>query len=121
MINYIKTRESADKAIRGAGQSGFIRRQVVSTPGTDPWDPGTSTPANYPIKFVLIAYSEFDRDGTHIQQKDQKALISAQGLTIVPNDDDQLVDSSGGVWEIIKIEPLRPGDVTVMYTAQIRQ
>ena len=110
-INYAEIRDDADDAILDAGQPGYIRRTATGA-GADPWNPGSGTATDYPIVFVLVDYAERDRDGTLVQQNDQKAIIKAGGLSITANDTDQLVDSSGNAWEIVAMRPLAPGGIS---------
>lgn len=120
MIDYLAIRDAADAALNEAGQSGYLRRTGTGA-GSDPWNPGSSTPVDYPIVFVLIDYTMRDRDGTTIQQNDQQAIIRAGGLDIEASDIDQLVDKAGKVWEVVNLRPLAPGGVTLLYIAQVRR
>lgn len=120
MIDYAVIRDAADAAIAEAGQSGYLRRTGAGA-GTDPWNPGSATPVDYSIVFVLVDYSMRDRDGTTIQQNDQQAIIRAGKLEIEASDIDQLVDKNGKVWEVVNLRPLAPGGLTLLYTAQVRR
>jgi hypothetical protein len=119
-LNYAEIREAANDAINEAGQSGYLRRTTAGT-GTDPWNTGAGTVTDYPVRFVLVDYAERDRDGTLVQVNDQQAIIAVGSLAIEATEADKLVDSSGKVWEIVKLTPLTPGGVTLLYTAQIRR
>jgi hypothetical protein len=118
--DYSEDRTAADEAIAEYGQSGYLRRTAAGS-GADPWNPGSGTVTDYPIRFVLVDYSERDRDGTLIQQNDQQALISVGSLPTEATDADQLVDSQSKVFEIVAIRPLEPGGTVVLYTAQVRR
>jgi len=119
-IDYASIRAEAAAVITEAGQPGFLRRTAAGS-GTEFWDTGQGVVTNYPVTFVLTNYNARDRDGTLVRVNDQLALISAQGLSIDASDADQLVDSQGKVWEIVNIQPLAPGGVTLLYQAQVRR
>src|SRR5215207_1001963 len=115
-IDYASIRADADEAIAEAGQSGFLRRTGKGA-GTDFWNPGAGTATDYPVTFVLVDFRARDRDGTLVRQNDQQAIIQAGSLPIEAEDSDQLVDAQGRVWEIVNLNPLVPGGVTLLYIA----
>lgn len=119
-IDYVTIREAADDAINEAGQSGYLRKTTAGT-GTDPWNTGSGTVTDYPVRFVLVDYAERDRDGTLVQVNDRQAIIAVGALTVEATEADKLVDASGTVFEIVAMRPLSPGGVVLLYQAQVRR
>ena len=100
-----------DSAAEFSGSTGFI-----TTPGT---------PTDHNVMGIFTRYKERDIDGIMVKRTDFKVLISAvnpsTGSPITaPNTDMLLIDGTDE-YEILDVDPLRPGGVDVIYTMQVRK
>ena len=118
-FDYAAAAADANALIRDAGQLGAIRRPGAMTGPS--YDPEPGPPTDHPARFVLLRYKTMEIDGTRVQASDRKALVAPGGLTVEPTLSDQLVEADGTVWSIVRVEPLRPAETTVLYTLQVRK
>lgn len=109
----------ADEMIAEFGQLGAIRRPGVNN-GT-PHTPNYGPPTNEPARFVMTAWSARDIDGTRIKAADRKALVAPGTLPADPTTSDLLVEANGTPWKIVGVETLRPAEMTLLYTLQVRR
>lgn len=120
-FDYTKPRATAERLLARFGGAAAIRRS--STTGGSAHDPssGTTTTTDHACTLVLLEYTERERDGTLIQARDKKVLLSTEGLTIEPAASDLLVIGDNE-YSIVNVDPLRPkpGGTTVMWTVQAR-
>lgn len=113
-FDYARPKATAERLIKRFGKSGAIRRMESSG---DPWNP-TLAPVDHDCTLVVTDYTLRERESTLIGAKDRKVLISTEGLTITPTNSDKL--RLGGVdYEIVRIDPLEPGDTVIMWQAQV--
>lgn len=128
-FDYGRPRATAEKLIQRFGQTGAIRRTVI-TPPENEWEEGTETTTYYAIKVAILPMDERRIDGTMILTGDRQALISPVGLSITPAVGDVLmfggafsgdVYSGGEAWTIRKLDTLAPAGVTVMFDAVLRR
>lgn len=111
--NYARVQNRADQLIRKYGRAAVLRR----------------TSGDRPVRAVLIDYTTRERAGDLIQASDQKALVSAKGLTVPPdNEEDVLVIGAGPTFvapfEELKIvappSKLDPAGTVVYWELQVR-
>jgi len=78
----------------------------------------TGTYADY--EFVKSKRSFMDRDiGDTIDASDRKLIVSALGQSIVPDDDDQILEG-GVVLEVVTIRAYKPGDTEAGYVIWVK-
>lgn len=102
--------------------SGYIRVTSPSS-GADEWNPGEGEDSDYPAIFAIVNYNLSQRDGTRIQQKDQRAIIAqTSALSIPPAASHKLLDSSKiFLAEIVHVDPVDPSlSSPVVYDCQVR-
>ena len=105
MSQYTNIKLSAARLIAKFGYAAIIRRV---------------NDADYPVTIVMTEYLPRERDGQLIQQNDRKAIMAAQGLTIVPNPQtDQLIVDQD--MQIVTVTPTSPGGDAIIYELQIRR
>lgn len=116
-FDYLRSRATADRLIAKFGQSGTLSRPVFTGPAHNP-TPGE--PLNYPATFAVLEYEGNEIDGSRILATDKKVLLAKKGLIVEPATSDKLV--IGGVaHSIVRVEPLSPGGVIVLWTLQCRR
>lgn len=127
--DYGKPRATASSLLERFGQIGAIPRTVV-TPPPNGWTPGTEATTHHAVTVVVLPISEKRINGTVILTGDKQALISTQGLSIVPSVGDVLMFNgsfgedgkyTGEAWTIAKLDTLAPAGVTVLYDAVVRR
>jgi hypothetical protein len=112
----------AKELIEENGQAIIIRRtgQAAAPDVDQPWKLGAPTDTDAPTLGVFLDYNRKEIDGEVIKQGDQKVLVPAQGLTIVPAVDDVLLRGAE-IWSIINVNELNPNGQRILYTLQVRQ
>jgi hypothetical protein len=126
-IDYLEIRDGAAESIIEAGQLGKLLRNVGGT-GGDWWNPSTETGvtlAEYDAQFVVIDYDQENVDGVLVEQSDKQVLMAApvldaDGNEVTPLDSDRLQEADGTIWEIVKVKPLKPAGISVIYDIQVR-
>lgn len=125
-FNYDKTAATAQRLIDKFGRT-LVLKQLA--PGTGPEHnpgPGVETPYNITaavLKAKQGTLNAFDNqlvNGTLIEENLRSLLIAAKGLAVIPKSTDT-VEFDGSTWSILGVTPLKPADVTVIYTASVRR
>lgn len=128
-FDYIESQQDADELIQEFGQTGAIRRTVITPPPND-WTPGEEVTTYHAIKVAILPMDERRIDGTMILTGDRQALISPVGLSITPAVGDILmfggsfsgaVYSGGEAWSVSKMDTLAPAGVIVLFDAVVRR
>ena len=118
-FDYLESRDDADELIEDFGQSVALRRASASG---DAWDP-TVTTADYSTFAAVLDYSARQIDGLNILVTDRRALVAAGPLTalgitgIAPSD---AIVIDGVAVPVVRVMPLNPAGVIVMYDCQLR-
>lgn len=110
---YEQERADAKADIEAAGVRGHILRGSTE----------------YPCSFLIVEYTAFERLGSLIQAADQKFMVAALDLGLIPADTDRAVindarpeyASSVGNYRIIAASPFHPGGVAIYYDLQVRK
>lgn len=72
----------------------------------------------------LVKYQNKDVDGSLIRKSDRRAIISAKGLSVVPEEKDQIIDgieTDSEVFSIIDVQTITKGTTVVAYICQARK
>jgi len=120
MTEYTQSITNANTAIRKKGRDICIQRTVITTSTSTPWTVPTDSPSSHLTKGVFLDYSSHEVDGTLILAEDQKVLVAALGLDIVPTTKDKIIDGDD-TWAIKAVKPLKPGDEAIIYELQVRR
>lgn len=119
LYDYRKIQATAKRLIDRFGGPVSIMT-TLKTENVQGWKPATDLTSQTDVKGVFTHYEEKYIDGTVIQRGDQKVLISAIGVTFPPNLTGY-VKRGADKWNIVKIEPLTPGDLNIIFKIQVRQ
>ncbi len=112
---YVRLEATAKRLIAKYGKDAFIVRDVLTGPPHNP----TVTPTPYACKLADIGYSLTDRDATLILTGDKVGIISPD-LSIVPEKSDR-IRIDGEDYNLVDLEPLNPGGLTVIYEYHARR
>lgn len=112
--DYARPRATASRLLARFGLTGAIRRYAASGSPHDP----TLTPTDY----AATLFDDPDGwqgaiDGTLVRMTDKKVIVSV--LAIQPTESDKIV-IGGSEYEIVRVMPLSPSGVDVMWTIQAR-
>lgn len=119
-FDYSRPLATANRLIERYGQLGAIRR--TPEPDENDYDPTPGAAVDHPARLVMVEFGANEIDGSRIRATDKKALVSPGSLTIEPTTSDHLVEADGSVWNIIPpVQTLRPAEMTLLYTLQVRQ
>jgi hypothetical protein len=118
VVDYARSKASADRQLGGAGQAGFLRRPTSTGPAHDP-TPGA--PLNYPVTFAVFGYKNRDIDGTRILATDKRVLLAVGDLAVEPQISDMLVIKGVAHSIIDPIEIVAPAGIAVLYKLQVRR
>lgn len=113
-FDYASLRSDVDAILDEFGMAGTLRQRTTS--GADPWDP-TVTDTDTDCVVLFDEYSDRERDGTLITERDRKVLIKAGSLVVTPATGDQLV-VSGVTYSLSNVTQVAPGGTVVIYQAK---
>lgn len=85
-----------------------------------PWEPGAPTLTPHTLKAVVFPVEEDYVDGTTILSTDEQAIVAAAALPAAPDPKSVLVDGSTA-YKTVKVLPIEPGEVPVIYTLFLRR
>jgi hypothetical protein len=74
---------------------------------------------------ILVEYEEDEIDDQLVRRGDQRCLLAATSANVAGQDIKSFdtLDDSGvtGIWHIINVNPVQPGDTLVVYDIQLRR
>lgn len=115
-FDYLTSRDDADELIQEFAPSGVMLRKITNS-GTA-YEP-TQTPTDYPTYAARVAFTFAQLQGGDVLATDTRWLVAAGPLTalgVEPADGDTLV----GVGTIVKVDPLNPDGIAVMFDCKVR-
>jgi hypothetical protein len=118
---YVRLQATATRLIAQYGRDAALYHETDAPPpdATKPWNPGTRTFAAYPVKAVIFPVETEFVDDT-VLSTDEQALVSGAGLPSRLTPKDYLVDGSDR-YQIVKSEPIKPGDLTLVFVLFLRR
>ena len=116
-MNPAALAKKADKQFRKNGQAmTFIQENESEQPNPDTGQPEVDTiPTEFYGLWDTISLQEI---GTLIQVGD--AVIWAGGLAIPKPDNTDWIDVDGEAWNIVDVEPTKPGSIPIVYKIHVR-
>ncbi len=115
--DYAEDVADAKEMIAEAGQVGKIVRSGSVT--GDRWDPEYSASGETECTFVELEYTTEEIDNSSVKIGDKKLLMSVEGVDPAPDTSCQ-VEVGDVPYQVIKVTPLSPGGVVIMWTVQVR-
>lgn len=119
MSFYPLLRATAETLLAEKGQEVTI---TTRTSGSYSTSTGTAaqTTATTTANAAVFDYPLKDVDGTRILRGDKRVLLSAEGLTVVPDTTDR-VTIGGVVHHVIDVQVVAPAGDAVLYKLQVRR
>ena len=116
-MNPTALAQKADNQFRKNGQAmTFIQENESEQPNPDTGQPEVETiPTEFYGLWDTISLQEI---GTLIQVGD--AVIWAGGLAIPKPDNTDWIDVDGEAWNIVDVEPTKPGSIPIVYKIYVR-
>ena len=104
------------------GKTAAIRRATLGTwvDAAAPSKGLVSSATDIAVSLVMTDYEASVVDGQIIQRGDRMAVVSLEGLSIVPDTKDFLVDS-GITWKIVNVEKPEVNGTTITTILQVRK
>ena len=99
----------------------FGKTATLNTPGgagANPWDPPVAG-IDYEITVVGPNYKLSNRDLTVVEDAQLKFIVSTDGGAVPAMD--CTITLEGAVFQIVGVDPLEPGSVTMLYTVYCRK
>lgn len=109
---------TGQRLIAEKGREVTLRTKSTTVADADaPWDAnGSATTAT--ISAVILDYQDREIDGTLVQRRDRKALVSPlDAASIVEGD--EIVDG-GQRYAIVSVRPVKPGATNYLWKLQLR-
>ena len=129
-VDYGRPVEAANKLIFKFGSDAVILRQESTVEAgyesNHPWDdenPSYVNVVSYPCLAVRSSFGMKDLANAAILSTDVKLLIAREGLSIEPQTSDRIVlnGNEDETFEVISVNPVKPGPTTVLRTIQGRK
>jgi len=84
------------------------------------YDPQTATSATVPVDVVQTRFTKDNNNGTLVEKDDVLFLVSTKGVTIDPILVNQ-IHVDGVTYEVIRVDPLRPGPIIMLWKVHARK
>lgn len=110
MFDYEKTLRTSTRLIAKLGKT-IIKKSVVNS-GAE-WNP-TQMETESTITGVILNYKKDELVSTLIQSTDKKLLTVSEIST------SDLITDDGKTYTVMSVQELKPADVTLLYTVQLR-
>ena len=118
-FDYQRIRDNvAEPKLSQFGTSGYLSMNGSST--GKPWDSQLGNDSQLPITVVRTIFKKSDNQGTLVEKNDVMFLVSTEGVSIDPALADRMtVDNV--TYQIIRIDPLKPGPVVMLWKVHARK
>lgn len=122
MVDYAELATVAEELIQEFGRAISVRKVTTGAPAdpAKPWEPGAEATVDTAGNGVFLETKRSHLTGEIIPADQSLLLLSAAELgAVIPIAKDRIVDGSD-VWEITKVETLKPGATTLLYELQVK-
>ena len=110
--------ETAEPLIRDFGKSGGLS---VNNPAPSvPYGSQLGSETPHAVIAVQTGFEKSDNNGTLVEMGDVMFLVSTEGMTIDPSLADRIT-VDGIVYQVVRIDPLRPGPVVMLWKVHARK
>lgn len=121
MDTYQAKAKRAKDAIARKGGRCKIKGFVLQPNPEQPNRPGDRVEYEFDVMAVFLDYETKQIDGTNILTGDQYCLVSPLEAAIPKGISATITRANGDTFSIKNIENLMPGDVSLLYTIQVRR
>lgn len=93
----------------------------VNVPATGaPYDSQIGTPVLYSCTVVQTVFKKSDNNGTLVEAGDVLFLVSPEGLSVEPEMANRII-VDGVIYQIVRVDPLKPGSVIMLWKVHGRK
>ncbi|MFN3077018.1 MAG: hypothetical protein ABT940_09100 [Alphaproteobacteria bacterium] len=118
-LNAQRSAAMAARSIAAVGTQLTLRQRVEAAYDPDAGG-GTLTETDHAVTGLVVHRAVAPRENKPIETGDGKAILSAQGMTIVPRIADQLIDGNGALYQIVRVDVIAVTGQTVAYSLHLR-
>ena len=124
-VDYAKLAATATRLISENGRTVTFKRvsRTVADP-SKPWK-GTNPSADVlvPVKAVLVPYTEEEMPDEQMRRGAMKCFVAASAFGTANDHSDMefLTDPETGVWRVLEVKTVFPGEVKVLYEVALRR
>lgn len=119
-FQYARLARTAQRLIDRFGKTETIKGYFDTPNPSQPNRPGIRTFAELTPRAVFLNIEAKLIDGTLVKAGDMKVLVGAVSPALDPKITGTITRGDE-VWSIVKIEPLNPGGIKLLYTLQVRK
>ena len=110
--------DTVEPLIADFGKPGTL---MVNVPVTgEPWDSQIGGETGYPVTVVQTLFQKADNMGTLVEADDVLFFVSTDGVTVDPMLVHRIVVDSVA-YQVVRVDPLRPGPVTMLWKVHARK
>lgn len=119
VFDYAGLRDGTVEAL--IANFGATAQIAVNDPGTgDPWDSQIDSETLHDVTVVRTGFKHEHNRGTLVEQNDLMFLMSTEGVTVDPALANRLIIDSK-TYQIVRVDPLKPGSVTMKWDVHVRK
>jgi len=101
------------------GKDGELSINVPDS-GAEPYESQIGVAVLYPIRLVQTVFKKDNNNGTLVEEGDVLYLVSTKGVTVDPELADRII-VDGLEYQVIRIDPLKPGPVIMLWKIHARK
>ena len=117
---HVRLAATAKRLIAKHGRALTFIGTLAPSNAQQPWRSNQGSPAEVEALGVVLDYDLAQVDGEHVKRGDK--LCYATVPTDNPLEFVKVVDSRDDtIWEIVRIDPIVPGETLITYSLQLRQ
>lgn len=126
-IDYAALASDVKQLIEDNGREvDLVLHSEAPADGSKPWrGRDDSNDTTITATAILIEYEEDEIDDQLVRRGDQRCLLAATSAEVAGQDIksfDTLDDAAvTGLWHIINVKPIQPGDTLIVYDIQLRR
>jgi len=118
-FDYLRIRDKvAEPKIEQFGLPGYMLLPGQSI--GEPWESHLDNDVEIPVLCLQTTFTKADNNGTVVEKDDVMFLVSTQGIANEPTLADRIVVDCVE-YQIIRIDPLKPGPVVVLWKVHARK
>lgn len=122
MVDFASLAATALRLIEANGRAISIRKVTTAAPPdpAKPWIPGAEGTADTAAIGVFFDTERSAITNETIPADQSVLLVAASGLGVTPIGKDRVVDGSD-VWEVVKVNTLKPGATVLLYELMVKK
>lgn len=119
LFDYVGLRDvTVEPLLAEFGKSGTLHMNESGT--GDPWDSQLDAETTIDVTVVQTRFEKSDNQGTLVEADDALFLVSTDGVTGDPALADRMT-VDGVLYQVVRVDPLKPGPVTMLWKVHARK